>query len=157
MGMFGCDYLEVRGTVFQEFVCTRTRKSIDKSVANSICMTGRHTECVDYKNANGCFISKAICLITRKPDTCEELMAMRHFRDDWLRQQPGGEEIIEDYYRIAPGIVEKIDKLPNSQDVFREIYEKYILPCVEHIKQDDFVGGNEIYIEMTKNLKMQYA
>lgn len=69
-----------------------------------------------------------------KPDNCEELTLMRFFRDEWLRDQPDGKDLIEDYYKIAPDIVKKINMQPEHKAIYREIYRKYILPCVEGVK-----------------------
>lgn len=158
MGILGgCEYLETVGTVFTEYRCKRSRQKLESWTATNICMSNRHTECADYKNSSGCFITTAVCLTMGKPDDCEELTAMRSFRDKWLRKQPDGIELIEDYYRTAPGIVEKIDQQPNREAIYATIYREYILPCVECTKSENFAYSKKIYVEMVDSLKAQYG
>ncbi len=157
MGLFGCDYLETIGTVFPEYRCKHSRQQLSTNTAKDICMTSRYTECADYKNASHCFITTAVCLSMGKADNCEELTAMRLFRDDWLRHQPDGSELIEDYYRIAPAIVKKIDQLPDRESIYSMIYQKYILPCVECTKAKRFADSKQIYVTMVNAMKEQYC
>jgi len=114
-------------------------------------------DCADYKNASRCFITTAVCLTLGKPDSCEELSAMRLFRDEWLREQPGGPEKIEEYYRVAPDIVAEIDKRTDRIDIYRRIYDKYIKPCVEKVKTGCYEECNTIYTTMVNGLKSAYC
>ena len=157
MGLFGCEYLEMEGTIFTEYRCKYSRQRLDSRTATDICMSSRHTDCEDYKNATRCFITTAVCLTMGKPDNCEELTLMRSFRDEWLRDQPDGETLIADYYKTAPGIVEKINQQPERKAIYKEIYQKYILPCVEGVKAKRFSDSKRIYVEMVTTLKEQYA
>ena len=157
MGLFGCEYLEMEGTIFTEYRCKYSRQRLDSRTATDICMSSRHADCEDYKNATRCFITTAVCLTMGKPDDCEELTLMRVFRDEWLRDQPDGAALIEDYYKTAPGIVEKINQQPERRDIYREIYQKYILPCVEGVKAKHFADSKRIYMDMVTTLKAQFT
>lgn len=156
MGFFGCDYLESEGNFFTEYKCKYSRQILDRRTAEDICMTNKHMDCADYKNASRCFITTAVCLSLGKPDNCKELMVMRSFRDEWLRNQSGGEALIVDYYEIAPSIVELINRESDKKTVYRAIYEDYILPCVNCARTKDFLGSKKIYIEMMNALKEKY-
>ncbi len=158
MGLFGgCDYLEGSGGFFGEYRCKYSNRTLSTRTAEDICMTSRYLDCADYKNASRCFITTAVCLGVGKPDDCEELMVMRAFRDNWLRKQPDGQALIEDYYRVAPGIVEKIDQQPNRASIFRELYDKYVLPCVQSAQSQDYIESERIYVDMVNSLKEKYA
>ena len=157
MGLFGCDYLESIGTFFPEYRCKYTRQTLDSRTAQDICMSSRHADCADYKNASRCFITSAVCLTLGKPDNCEELTVMRLFRDEWLREQPDGLKHIEEYYNIAPTIVSQIDKSSERKSIYAGIYRKYILPCVENAKAKNFFESNRIYITMVEDLKEEYC
>ena len=82
---------------------------------------------------------------------------MRSFRDEWLRDQPDGAALIEDYYKTAPGIVEKINQQPERKAIYKEIYQKYILPCVEGVKAKRFSDSKRIYMDMVTTLQAKYA
>lgn len=157
MGLFGCDYLETVGTFLPEYRCKYSRQVLDSRTATDICMTSRYMDCSDYKNASRCFITSAVCLTLGKPDCCEELQTMRRFRDEWLRDQPNGTEMIEEYYKVAPVIVNSIDRHPDRLSIYQRIYQKYILPCVEHAKEKEFDESRRIYMQMVDTLKAQYA
>lgn len=157
MGLFGCDYLETIGAIFPEYRCKYSRQQLSSHTASDICMTSRYMDCADYKNASRCFITTAVCLTLGKPDRCEELSTMRMFRDEWLRNQPDGPDLIEDYYQTAPGIVEAIDREQERKSIYETIYRKYILPCVEHAREKDFAESKRIYVQMVNDLKVQYA
>ena len=156
MGLLGCEYLEIQGTILPEYRCRYSRQRLDSRTATDICMSGRHTDCADYKNATRCFITTAVCLTMGKPNHCQELTWMRFFRDDWLRDQPDGKALIEDYYQTAPGIVEKIDQQPDRKAIYQEIYQQYILPCVENVKARRFAESKRIYVNMVNTLKERY-
>lgn len=157
MSFFGCDYLETNGSIFTEYRCKYSRRSLDSRTATDICMSSRYLECEDYKNATRCFITTAVCLTMGKSDRCEELTAMRRFRDEWLRNQPDGPELIEDYYQTAPAIVENINRRPDRESIYSEIYKSYILPCVKCVEAERFGEGRQIYLELVDTMKRQYC
>jgi len=57
-----------------------------------------------------CFITTATCETLGKPDNCYELNLFRDFRDNWLERQPDGKALIQEYYDVAPKIVNSINK-----------------------------------------------
>lgn len=157
MGLFGCEYLEIRGGLFADYICKYSRQQLDSRTAQDICSTSRYVDCADYKNATRCFITSAVCLTMGKPNDCEELMVMRNFRDNWLCEQPGGIELIEKYYKIAPGIVKSINEDQNRLLIFKDIYKQFILPCVESTKNCEYEKSKTIYLEMLETLTAQYV
>lgn len=157
MGLLGCDYLESTGSFLPEYRCKYSRQILDSRTAQNICMSSRYTDCADYKEATGCFITSAVCLTLGKPDDCEELTILRNLRDHWLRKQPDGPALIEEYYQIAPGIVQKINQQPDCRSVYASIYQKFIQPCVNLAKAGDFTQSKRVYVDMVNLLKEQYG
>ena len=158
MGLFGgCDYLETSGSFFTEYRCKYSMRTLDSRTAQDICMSSRYMDCADYKNASRCFITTAVCLTLGKPDSCEEVSAMRLFRDKWLREQPDGPAMIEEYYKVAPDIVAEIDKQMERQAIYGRIYDEYIKPCVEKVKAGCYEECNTIYTTMVNRLKSAYC
>lgn len=107
-------------------------------------------------SSDGCFITTAVCGSLNKPDDCEELTILRSYRDNWLRKQPGGEEIVQEYYRIAPTIVSNIDKEDNHSSVYLDLLHNSIQPCIEDIKKGDYEKCKERYMYMVLNLKKKF-
>ena len=58
------------------------------------------------------------------PGNCAELEAMRYFRDGYLAKSDEWERMIEEYYEIAPHIIERIKRDENSDDIFSGIFSE---------------------------------
>ena len=107
------------------------------------------------KNSNssssGCFLTSACVSYMKKSDDCEELTVLRTFRDNYLASKEEGKALVEEYYAIAPAIVEKIEGSANADEYFKDIY-KTVLRCVEAIKG----GENEIAVALYKQMVLKY-
>lgn len=105
---------------------------------------------------SGCFITTAVCESFGKADNCYELSTLRSFRDDWLSQSPGGEELIEKYYQIAPKIVEEIDRRDDRKEIYLNIYERYLKPCLQFIENQQYEACRDLYRNMVLSLEHQH-
>jgi hypothetical protein len=105
------------------------------------------------QQGSGCFITTAVCDSLEKPDDCYELTTLRHYRDMWLKFQPGGEELVKEYYEVAPRMVERINTLPDKDTIYSGLWKDYIQPCVKHIETHEYEPCKERYIEMVNYLK----
>ena len=77
----------------------------------------------------GCIFTTACCSYLGLPDDCDELMAMRGFRDNYLRFLPDGEDMIAEYYRIAQPIVDVINSKSDKDSIYKAIYERLKNAC----------------------------
>ena len=96
-----------------------------------------YDECPIYKdnpNSGGCYLTSACVEAKGLPDDCEELTVLRNFRDNWLKQQPGGAEEIAEYYMTAPQIVAEINKQADAREIWNELYDALVVPCVKLIQ-----------------------
>ena len=109
------------------------------------------------KKSSLCFITTAVCKYFNKPDDCYELTTLRKFRDTWLIGQSDGKELIEEYYAIAPDIVNAIDGSSKKDEIYMHIWSNYIEPCIKLIE----LGANDtckkLYIEMVNKLKAKFC
>lgn len=105
---------------------------------------------------DGCFVTSAVCESFHKPDDCYELTAFRSFRDDWLACQPDGDALIQEYYKIAPAIVRKINQCKNAKEIYKSIWEKYLSVCLEYIKSNDNARCKEKYVMMVEELRHKF-
>ena len=153
----GCEHLE-RGGLFEKAVCGVTKKELTNHTVTNVCDTwGAYTDCADYKKASGlCFITTAVCDTLGKPDDCHELESMRSFRDNWLKKQPAGEEEVQEYYKIAPQIIRVINALDNAKEIYKDICERFIIPCVDFTNNGDDVSCYKVYRAMIDSLQKQY-
>lgn len=103
-----------------------------------------------------CFITTAVCNTLEKPDDCFELNSFRNFRDNYLVNQPGGREQIQEYYIIAPLIVNAINSSPDKDDIYREIWSKHLSKCLEHYKHSEFEKCRKEYADMVGILREKW-
>ena len=102
-----------------------------------------------------CFITTACVEAAGLPDNCTELETMRYLRDEYLVKSVGGKKMIQEYYEIAPSIVEKIGREENSNEVFSAIFNN-IREIVSLIKTGDLESATAYYKEMVVRLKQRY-
>jgi hypothetical protein len=152
-----CEHLE-RGGLFEDATCGVTKRTIVSYTVNGVCDTWvKYTECADYKKAHSmCFITTAVCDSLGKYDDCDELMTMRRFRDEWLRTQSFGKSDIDDYYRTAPAICDAIDRDGKCDEIYRMLYDKFILPCVTLFKAGNSLDCYKMYKTMVNTMKEAY-
>lgn len=109
------------------------------------------------KASSGCFITSAVCGTFNKPDDCYELNVFRAFRDNWLINQSDGLSLIQEYYQIAPAIVQHIDRQANSEEIYQFIWDCYLAPCIQLIEQQHFEQCKDRYIIMVNYLKERFC
>lgn len=102
-----------------------------------------------------CFITTACVEAAGLPDNCTELEAMRYFRDGYLAKCDEGKRMIEEYYEIAPRIVEKIKREENSDEVFSGIFTE-IRKTVSLIKIGNLESATMQYREIVLRLKLNF-
>ena len=103
-----------------------------------------------------CYITTAVCLQDGKPDDCAELTAFRSFRDGYLRSCPDGPGLIDEYYRLAPQIVLRIDHSTAPAETYAAIREQYLVPCYQDIQQGNLRQCKERYTNMIRTLEKEY-
>ena len=96
----------------------------------------------------GCFITTAAVKYMGEDDNSYVLNSLRNYRDSYMLVDPKLQEMVDEYYKTAPHIVEKLESHFEAESVFTEIYSKYLLPAVEAIEQNDNVKVLSIYTNM---------
>lgn len=107
-------------------------------------------------SSGGCFLTTATCLALGKEDDCEELLDFKKYRDEHLINDEDGADLIREYYRIAPSILNKIEKEPVPELIYRKLYDKYITVGYEYLKKNDLVNAKQTYIKMVRHLCITY-
>lgn len=110
----------------------------------------------EKKSSSFCYITTAACNYFNKPDDCYELNILRWYRDNWLVHQSDGQELVGEYYAIAPEIIATIDKRDDKEKIYKEIWEKYIVPCIKLIELTAYNTCKDLYIQMVRELKNKY-
>lgn len=99
-------------------------------------------------NGSFCFISTVICEYLGKSDDCAELNILRNYRDNWLRNQPEGQQLIVEYYNNAPLIVSRLKASDNYESHCQYLWDNYLQPCIYFVENKQYESCKKLYIEM---------
>lgn len=97
--------------------------------------------------SNGCFLTSACVGYLGLPDDCYELTMLRSFRDNVLKKTMDGKTLVEEYYQIAPALVDKIDASVCKDEIYKNIYNQ-ITRCIDAINS----GKNDLAIQLYKSM-----
>ncbi len=112
----------------------------------------------DPKCKDDCYITTAtLTALNKCDDKCYELETFRWYRDNiLLKEEPDGKALVEEYYKTAPLIVEKIENSPEREKVYKHLWEHYLKPCLEAIEKREYKKVKELYVSMVRNLQKKY-
>lgn len=85
-------------------------------------------------------------------DNCYELTILRWFRDNFVSK-----EDITHYYKIAPIIVESINKEKKLNIIYDYIYENVVDYCVEQIENGNYIEAYNRYKNSVLALEEKFA
>lgn len=142
------EYEKVCGWIQANEYKTQSRKSSNYSTTSSY----------SYESSSGglCFITTATCVALNKEDDCEELLAFKHYRDTVLIYESDGSELIREYYRIAPRIVEAIESEEDPKQLYQKLWDNYIVVGYKYLLKNDMIKAKETYINMVLSLCKKY-
>lgn len=150
-----CSYYDkTQKTFLHDGTCLRMGKGVDRTGTCNDYVERASKSNSGYKS--GCFLTSACVGFLGKPDDCEELTALRRFRDTYMAQTEEGKTLVAEYYDIAPGIVEKIDMSSQKADTYSYIYS-VIEKCVALIKRGENRKTMREYKNMVMRLKKEYV
>ena len=154
-----CDFLTYKG--WSGDYCLKKEDYVSKDTVNTYCdNSSKYKDCPIYRDSSssgGCYLTTACVECKGLADDCYELTMLRNFRDTYLAKQVGGKEEIEDYYENAPRIVREIDSRKDAVDVYEDIYDKVIKPCIDCIENGKQEDARKLYKEMVSQLKARYC
>lgn len=102
----------------------------------------------------GCFI-KLAAAANGYASNSSFVNTIRAFRDLLLPKLDGGKEAIEEYYALAPAIVDSINADPQRELVLSKIFNR-LQTCVTHIEKSENVQAFTIYQNTMLQLKRRY-
>ncbi len=109
-----------------------------------------------YGSSDGCYITTATCKYLGKSDDCYELEKFREYRDKILIRDPDGEDLIKEYYQVAPQIVKNVDNMCNSKEIYFMIWNEYLKPCLRFLECGEYANCKDLYVKMVKKMQIQY-
>ncbi len=117
---------------------------------------------MDYNNSgyssgsSGCFLTSACVEYLGKDDDCAELTALRKFRDSYMKSTEEGKKLVEEYYSVAPKIVESINASGKKDEYYKYI-NKVVDSCVKLIDLKEYERVLNEYKFMVLNLKKEFS
>ena len=144
----GCKHIDPNERSGYKWYCTWYRSYEDPD---------RVHECTHFESQDGggsCFLTSACCSYKGLADNCAELMTLRNFRDTYLKATEEGSKLVEEYYRIAPGLVEQIDQSEKRDEIYGQIYAR-ILDIMKLIENEEHGKAVEMYRDMVLNVSTQ--
>jgi len=103
-------------------------------------------------SSGGCYLTTAAVYHKGEADNGYTLTTLRNFRDNYMRATPEGEALVQEYYKVAPGIVEKVNLRDDSSRVWDLVYRE-VGNCVSEIEADKKEPAQNRYVRMTKTLE----
>jgi len=100
-----------------------------------------------------CFITTAAVDVIGEDDDGPTLTTLRWFRDNIMLTRDDWRADAEEYYRIAPSIVEALNELPNSKEIYTSIYHDCLLNAVKFIKNEQYEEAYITYRDMVNKYK----
>lgn len=98
----------------------------------------------------GCFITQATMAAVGGGDEQNDptLQCLRWFRDNIMLRDPRGEQMVKEYYAMAPQVAEAISMHPNAQQIFQGIYTQFLQPACQAIQQGNYQQALQLYSQM---------
>lgn len=110
----------------------------------------------DPNQSGKCFLTTACCGVMGRADDCFELRALRRFRDDVMLASAGGRRDVDDYYQMAPRILDTMQRRGETHRL-RAVYFGTILPCAILAKLGFNKPTRRLYTRMMRRLGARYA
>ena len=99
-----------------------------------------------------CFLTTACVEWRGLPDDCLELTLLRWFRDNYVRNIPGGRSLIRRYYAMAPAMMIAINCRPDRERILSRIY-RTVRHCVRAIQMENWEAALQEYQGMVLKLR----
>ena len=103
-----------------------------------------------------CYITTAACQYRGMEDDCEELNLLRTYRDTYMMSRPEGKQLIHDYYDVAPSIVKHINRRSDCGEIYDDLWDRYIGPCITDIHEGRMEECLDSYTHMVQEMKEKY-
>jgi len=113
-------------------------------------VTRNYTSWNESDKKGGCFITTAAVKYNQETDDGDTLNTLRQFRDSFMSTKPHLQDLVKQYYDIAPALVEKLEASPNAQQIFNILYNQYILPAKQKIKAGDNDAALLLYLGLVR-------
>ena len=136
--------------------CTKSGAFQSAYQVNTYCTTESNWQsCANFKGSS-CFLTTACVHYAGLSDDCKELTGMRNFRDSYLLSLPNGQAMYDEYYRLAPAIVEAIERSAERANILTDILTR-VRQCVQFSDKGNNELALDVYTSMFNELKNKFV
>lgn len=147
-----CIYLDESDTKWGDMYCKAKGWYVDPGSTSCSNDFAKNKEA----SKKDCYLTTAMCHVLEKDDKCEELEALRSFRDNYMKKNEAYIPVLEDYDKIGPVISDKILDDEDCKQVALIMKYFYIDMAIEKINEKEYEDAIDIYVNMTLDLMEHY-
>lgn len=94
------------------------------------------------------------CIINSKEinSNCDEINILEWFNNNFVLKEDK-----EYFYMVSPLIVNSIDSLENSEQIYKFLYNNLIIPFIENIKKGNYLDSYKRYINSITLLEDEFV
>ncbi|MDE7107148.1 MAG: zinc ribbon domain-containing protein [Clostridiales bacterium] len=144
-------YDKTESPLFHDALCLYLNKGVNGDGSCDHYATRANKSNSGYKS-NFCFLTSAYVEHLGKADDCEELTALRAFRDGYMAKTDEGKALVAEYYEVAPKIVEFIDS-SSDKDKYYDYIGTVVNRCITLINDEKNEQAQDEYKAMVLKLK----
>lgn len=100
----------------------------------------------------GCYITTAAVDHMKLKDDGAHLKILRWYRDNVLAKTPEGRKQILEYKRVAPKIVQALNKRKDAPEVYKALFTSYIDPAAQAVVNGNYEDADKLYSSMVKQV-----
>ncbi len=154
-----CDFYVYKNNTWFGNYCMKKDDEISSDTYYKYCRNYDYKDCPIYKleDSSGCYLTSACVFAKGLKDDCYELTILRQFRDQWLAKTSKGQNLIKQYYEIAPRVVSAINEREDKFIIYQKIYDQMVLPCIKFIENKKYEEALGLYQNWTLKLEENYT
>ena len=148
-----------------DYYCQKKHDYVNSDTYWKYCRNYDYGDCPIYKESDqssSCYLTTIVCETLAKEDNDPVLNSMRGFRDNVLQKSAEYDNILKRYDGIGPLIADHIRKDSDRLTLSEYLYDKFLSPISNYIKEKKNEKAITLYEIMTLslinyfNLKHQY-
>ena len=141
-----------------KYFCKEHRQYIklDNSICQDILISPSNYKRLGTYRPSGCYITTIVCEILGYPDDCDVLNTLRGFRDNYLKKNSEYLGLLLEYDYVGPVIAQKIRDEKNNFLLCEGLYDYFLIPCVDAIKNELYIEAVTIYKNMVDQLHDEF-
>ncbi len=137
---------EIRNTQKEAYEAARNI-ALNQNLNITVCSpNGKIQRVVTPREArdNNCFITTACVSYYGLPDNCYQLITLRKFRDTYLSVSKANKDLVNQYYSVAPRLVELLETDKDKSKLYQQIFERINKACNE-IEHRNYSEAKAVY------------